>query len=228
MKFSYSHTFELFLFLILFFLQIHGHIVLEENSITVLSPNDLRGKRNGAIGSFGMPSYGEPIIGSLVSPKDSYGCGVFEGGKPFKYRSYHPTIVLLNRGGCSFSLKVYHAQKAGAAAVLIMDVIDEPLMLMGSHRERDDSKRLNGKILIPYVLIQLSFGKSLKNYLNKQEQVLLKIDQSTNIFSTPPPIDRIVPNEDIPSPVKPENPTPNNSKKDHVKAILEKCLIALK
>lgn len=91
--------------LALFFLVslVEGRFVVEKNSITVLSPHKLRGKRDGAIGNFGLPDYGGYIVGSLVYPeKGSHGCDVFEGDKPFKFRSYRPTIVLLDRGGISF------------------------------------------------------------------------------------------------------------------------------
>lgn len=91
--------------LALFFLVslVEGRFVVEKNSITVLSPHKLRGKRDGAIGNFGLPDYGGYLVGSLVYPeKGSHGCDVFEGDKPFKFRSYRPTIVLLDRGGISF------------------------------------------------------------------------------------------------------------------------------
>jgi hypothetical protein len=93
------------LFYFLTYVHVQGRFVVEKNSITVLSPQKIRGKKDGAIGNFGLPNYGGYIVGSLVYPqKGSNGCDVFEGDKPFKFRSYRPTIVLLDRGGiCFFS-----------------------------------------------------------------------------------------------------------------------------
>ncbi|GAU36824.1 hypothetical protein TSUD_320610, partial [Trifolium subterraneum] len=151
--------------------------VVEKNSITVLSPHKIRGKKDGAIGNFGLPNYGGYIIGSLVYPqKGSHGCEVFEGDKPFKFRSYRPTIVLLDRGECYFALKVWHAQQAGAAAVLVADSIDETLITMDSPEESTDADGYIEKIVIPSVLIDKSFGDSLKEALNNKDEVLLRID----------------------------------------------------
>lgn len=85
---------------VLFVLLVDARFVVEKSSITVLSPHKLRTKRDGAIGNFGLPDYGGFIVGSVVYPdKDQHGCQVFDGDKPFKFRSNRPTIVLLDRGG---------------------------------------------------------------------------------------------------------------------------------
>ncbi|XP_057429809.1 vacuolar-sorting receptor 6-like [Lotus japonicus] len=179
------------LFTLLFFLlsSVHGRFVVEKNSITVLSPHKLRAKRDGAIGNFGLPNYGGYIIGSLVYPdKDSHGCHEFEGDKPFKFRSNRPTIVLIDRGECYFALKVWHAQLAGAAAVLVTDSIEESLITMDSPEESLDADGYIEKIVIPSALIEKSFGDALKEALNNKDEVLLRIDWRE---SMPHPDDRV-------------------------------------
>lgn len=98
--------------------------MVEKNSITVLSPHKLRGKRDGAIGNFGVPDYGGYILGSLVYPdKGSHGCQVFEGDKPFKFRSNRPTIVLLDRGGISFFLHFCFSQPLSSLTFLVFHLL---------------------------------------------------------------------------------------------------------
>ncbi|KAK7329382.1 hypothetical protein VNO77_23545 [Canavalia gladiata] len=156
---------------------VHGRFVVEKSSITVLSPHKLRTKRDGAIGNFGLPDYGGFIVGSVVYPdKGSHGCQAFDGDKPFKFRSSRPTIVLLDRGECYFALKVWHAQQAGAAAVLVTDSIEESLITMDSPEESSDADGYIEKIVIPSALIEKSFGDMLKEALNNKDEVLLRID----------------------------------------------------
>lgn len=77
---------------------------------------------------------------------------------------------------CYFALKVWHAQLAGAAAVLVADSIDESLITMDSPEESTDAEGYIEKIVIPSVLVEKSFGDSLKEALNNKDEVLLRID----------------------------------------------------
>ncbi|KAL1320986.1 hypothetical protein AAHE18_14G096900 [Arachis hypogaea] len=166
-------------FLLFFFLLLvaDGRFVVEKSSITVLSPHTMKAKHDGAIGNFGVPNYGGFIVGSVHYPdKDSHGCKPFEGDKPFKIHSYRPTILLLDRGECYFALKVWHAQIAGAAAVLVTDSIDETLITMDSPEESNDADGYIEKIQIPSALIEKSFGDELKQALSKKDEVMLRID----------------------------------------------------
>ncbi|KAJ7969394.1 Vacuolar-sorting receptor-like protein [Quillaja saponaria] len=156
---------------------VNARFVVEKSSITVLSPLGLRSKRDGAIGNFGIPDYGGFIVGSVIYPgKGSHACQAFEGDKPFKPQFPRPTILLLDRGECYFALKVWHGQQAGAAAVLVADSIDEPLLTMDSPQESTDADGYIEKIGIPSALIEKSFGDSLKEALNKKEDVVVRLD----------------------------------------------------
>ncbi|KAI3959749.1 hypothetical protein MKW98_018849, partial [Papaver atlanticum] len=118
---------------------VNGRFVVEKSSISVLSPDNLRSKHDSAIGNFGIPDYGGTMIGIIVYPSDKSsvtGCNFFDGVNPFKsHSSSSPIFLLLYRGECYFALKVWNAQKAGAAAVLVADNIDEPLITMDSPKE---------------------------------------------------------------------------------------------
>ncbi|CAL1402551.1 unnamed protein product [Linum trigynum] len=155
-----------------------GRFVVEKSSISVLSPSSLRSKHDSAIGNFGTPDYGGYMLGSVVYPqKGSLGCQPFEGDKPFKFKLPRPTILLVDRGDCYFALKVWNAQQAGAAAVLVADTIDEPLITMDSPEASGDADGYVEKIRIPSALIDKSFADSLKQALKEEkEEVLIKMD----------------------------------------------------
>ncbi|KAK7853900.1 vacuolar-sorting receptor 6 [Quercus suber] len=159
--------------------QVGARFVVEKNSITVLSPSNLRHqKHDGAIGNFGVPEYGGFMVGSVVYPeKGSNGCEAFEGDKPYKSSDgRRPTILLIDRGACYFAKKVWNGQQAGAAAVLVADNYDEPLITMDSPEESTDSDGYIDKIGIPSALIKKSFGDSLKEALKNKEDVVIRLD----------------------------------------------------
>ncbi|XP_059438195.1 vacuolar-sorting receptor 7-like isoform X1 [Corylus avellana] len=157
--------------------QVGARFVVEKGSITVLSGLNMSSKKDGAIGNFGVPDYGASMLGSVLYPdKGSNGCAAFEGDKPFKSKFPRPTILLLDRGECYFALKVWNGQQAGAAAVLVADSIDEPLITMDSPEESTDSDGYVEKIGIPSALIEKSFGDSLKQALEKKEDVVIRLD----------------------------------------------------
>ncbi|WCJ33268.1 VACUOLAR SORTING RECEPTOR 6 [Euphorbia peplus] len=153
-----------------------GRFVVEKSSVSVISPLNLRGKHDSAIGNFGTPDYGGFLVGSAAYPdKAALGCQPFDGDKPFKSSSSRPTILLVDRGECYFSLKAWNAQKAGAAAVLVVDTMDEPLITMDSP-ESSNSDEYVENIEIPSALIDRIFGESLKEALKKGEEVVIKLD----------------------------------------------------
>nr|POE92385.1 vacuolar-sorting receptor 6 [Quercus suber] len=168
-----------FVLAVLQYQQVGARFVVEKNSITVLSPSNLRHqKHDGAIGNFGVPEYGGFMVGTVVYPeKGSNGCEAFEGDKPYKSSdARRPTILLIDRGACYFAKKVWNGQQAGAAAVLVADNYDEPLITMDSPEESTDSDGYIDKIGIPSALIKKSFGDSLKEALKNKEDVVIRLD----------------------------------------------------
>ncbi|KAJ1378079.1 PA domain [Sesbania bispinosa] len=98
--------------------------------------------------------------------------------------SFSPIAQLL------FSLiaEVWHAQLAGAAAVLVADSIEESLITMDSPEESSDADGYIEKIVIPSVLVEKSFGDALKEALNNKDEVLLRIDWRESV---PHPDERV-------------------------------------
>lgn len=81
---------------------VSGRFVVEKNSLTVTSPESIRGNHDSAIGNFGIPQYGGSMAGTVVYPKDNRkGCKDFDdSGLLFKAKpGALPTFVLVDRGG---------------------------------------------------------------------------------------------------------------------------------
>lgn len=164
---------------------------MEKNSLTVTSPEDIKGTHDSAIGNFGIPQYGGSMAGNVVYPKDNHkGCKEFdESGISFKSKpGALPTIVLLDRGNCFFALKVWNAQKAGASAVLVADDIEEKLITMDTPEEDGSSAKYIENITIPSALIEKSFGEKLKKSISGGEMVNVNLDWREAV---PHPDDRV-------------------------------------
>lgn len=153
---------------------------MEKNSVSVVLPHSLRTSKDAALGNFGVPKYGGSLIGFLKYVQNhSTACNPLNGDRPFKASNSLPNILLVDRGDCYFTLKVWNGQQAGAAAVLVADTFDEPLITMDS--PQDDKDRYIDKIQIPAALLDKSFGDSLKKALKDGENVVLKMDWSESI-----------------------------------------------
>ncbi|XP_064993853.1 vacuolar-sorting receptor 6-like [Musa acuminata AAA Group] len=165
-----------------------GRFVVEMESISVVSPTSLRGRHDAAIANFGVPNYGGTLTGVVVYPdKGRTGCHAF-GGDPFRSKSGRPVILLVDRGDCYFALKAYNGQQNGAAAVIVADTIDEPLLTMDAPEEDNDNEYVE-KINIPSALVTQTFGNSLKEALAKgAEEVVVKLDWTE---SMPHPDERV-------------------------------------
>ncbi|XP_010914289.1 vacuolar-sorting receptor 6 [Elaeis guineensis] len=153
-----------------------GRFIVEKSSIRVLSPEHIRGHHDAAIANFGVPEYGGTMNGVVMYPdKGTTGCDPFTNGA-FKSKTKRPVILLLDRGDCYFALKAWHGQKAGAAAVLVADNIDEPLLTMDTPEASRDHEYVE-KLTIPSALVSRTFGEALKKVLAKgNEEVVVKLD----------------------------------------------------
>ena len=87
---------------------VSGRFVVETNSITVASPDYLKGTYDSAIGNFGVPQYGGTLAGTIVyATENSRACEDF--GSKDKFRSRPgglPVIVVVDRGGKPFSMSM--------------------------------------------------------------------------------------------------------------------------
>lgn len=185
-----GHTHVYIAFFLVGFPLAWGRFVVEKNSLTVTSPLSFKGTYDSAIGNFGVPQYGGTLSGKVVHLKEnSKSCSSF--GSSDKFRSSGgglPTIVLADRGDCYFALKVWNAQNAGAAAVLVADDRDEPLITMDSPAEDKSAGEYLPNITIPSALIEKSFGDNLKKAIDGKEMVNCKLDWRESV---PHPDDRV-------------------------------------
>ncbi|KAL3654541.1 Vacuolar-sorting receptor 6 [Castilleja foliolosa] len=156
---------------------VKSRFVVEKSSLRVVSPSNIKSTHDASIANFGVPDYGGSLLGNVMYPgKGSLACSPFDSNKPFKSKSARPTILIVDRGNCYFALKVYNGQQAGAAAVLVADSIDEPLITMDSPEESSDANAYIENITIPSALIERSLAESLKAALKKGDDVAIRID----------------------------------------------------
>jgi hypothetical protein len=78
--------------------------------------------------------------------------------------------------GCYFATKVYNAQQAGAAAVLVADNKQENLITMDSPEEDPATADFLEKITIPSALIKKDLADKLKMALAADEMVNINLD----------------------------------------------------
>ncbi|GKV26475.1 hypothetical protein SLEP1_g35766 [Rubroshorea leprosula] len=179
-------------FLFLYVVQVAvAKFVVEKNSLTVTSPEKIKGNHDSAIGNFGIPQYGGSMAGAVVYPKDNRkGCMEFDRfGISFQSKPGSlPTFVLLDRGDCFFALKVWNAQKAGASAVLVADDVEEALITMDTPEEDSAAPKYIENITIPSALIEKSFGETLKKAINGEDMVNINLDWREAV---PHPDDRV-------------------------------------
>ncbi|CAA6669866.1 unnamed protein product [Spirodela intermedia] len=150
--------------------------VVEKGSVSVLSPENLRGSHNGAIANFGVPNYAATLVGSIVYPdKGTDGCDSFNDR--FKSPSSRPVILLLDRG-VLLRQEGLAGQEAGAAAVLIVDNQDEPLITMDTPKPPGTQRTLLREALKKAVAEEKSGGG----------EVVVKLDWTE---SMPHPDDRV-------------------------------------
>ncbi|BBN17312.1 hypothetical protein MPTK1_7g13540 [Marchantia polymorpha subsp. ruderalis] len=162
-----------------------GKYVVEERGLNVLSPGSLEGKFDVAVSSFGRPGYAGSILGSLQYPKQgASGCTAFNKfSVSFKksdsdYR-HSPIALIESTGECDFAWRVYNAQLAGAAAVLIVDGKDEPLIKMAdsAYASPPSSAKYVANITIPSALVNKTLGDLLRTELTTGSgQVNVKLE----------------------------------------------------
>ncbi|KAJ4754886.1 Vacuolar-sorting receptor 7 [Rhynchospora pubera] len=164
-----------------------SRFIVEKNTVKVISPEELAGEREAAIANYGIPNYGGTLTGVVVYP-DSKTNGCEDFNTKFKSNSKRAVILLVDRGDCYFALKSWNAQNAGAAAVLVGDNVDEPLLTMDTPEESFETEYV-ANITIPSAFITRAFTEDLKKQLKKSNQeIVVKIDWTE---SMPHPDERV-------------------------------------
>ena len=129
--------------------------------LTVNTPEAIAGTYFAQAANFG-PQLTSPLQGDVVAAIDEAnaagpttldGCTALTNAPAVSGK-----IALINRGGCEFSLKVFNAQQAGAAAAIIADNAASGLVVMGPGT-------LGSQVTIPSISVQQSTGTALRSQL---------------------------------------------------------------
>ena len=161
--------------------------VVEKASLQVLDPPSLRGAYDTAIGDFGVPKYGAKLVGEVVrDASNAKACDLFKDPAPKAKGVGHSTIFLVDRGDCFFLEKAWHAQLAGANAVLVVDNVDEDLVTMANPTAGQGgaaAAELESRIDVPSALVQKTLGEALKKTIqeNPTLPVIVTLDWSASI-----------------------------------------------
>ncbi|XP_074311929.1 vacuolar-sorting receptor 1-like [Silene latifolia] len=168
-----------------------GRFVVEKNSLRVTSPSSLRGLYECALANFGVPQYGGTMPGIVAYPNSNQNaCNKFSD-HDLTFKSMPgglPIFLLVDRGGCYFTLKAWNAQNIGVAAVLVADNRIEPLITMDTPEEAGLQDDYVQNITIPSALISMSLGDKLKRSISEGEVVHIKLDWRETV---PHPDDRV-------------------------------------
>jgi len=167
-------------------------LVRVQGQVRVMAPQALvqefaksRGLIEGSTATFGAPFYGDRVLGRLVYGDSSLGqkhCSDEDYSVPKDQTSLSSTsagkevrlinIILVRRGGCSFTKKVKVASAKGAHAVIIVDKEDSVLTSKDMHNiiVADDGTGEN--IEIPSVLISKDDGGPLIQAAKRYEVIV--------------------------------------------------------
>jgi hypothetical protein len=116
------------------------------------------------LANFGNPPYGSSIVGRVFVPRaedDPRGCDPLY---PLDWTNdpdvVNSPILLLERGDCPFAMKARNAQNIGAAALIVIDNIEEDVtrVIMADNGS-------GGNISIPVLMIGKLDGEVIKRYL---------------------------------------------------------------
>jgi len=125
----------------------------------ILQPAEFAGELKHTEAVFGSPKYGGSITGKLFYfPSNSQGCTPLDRNLIPPESTLGPTIVLLDRGNCSFVQKVRDAQSVSVDAVIVADNHIEKLQYMA-----DDGT--GASISTPAIFISYESGQTLKKAL---------------------------------------------------------------
>jgi subtilisin family serine protease len=121
-------------------------------AVEVTAPSSIAGKYEAIEGDFTRPLIQSgPISGSVVYAMPTKGCEDLTNAP-----AVLGNIALMDRGVCFFAEKIKRAQEAGAVAVIMINNIDGPPIVMGS---------TNTDITIPAVMISRTDGELFKRNL---------------------------------------------------------------
>ena len=159
----------------------------------VHDPDDLKSKFVATIdnsipsslANFGNPPYGSSFIGRLYQVgNETKACLPLEAiNFSDTVGIFNHPIVMVDRGNCSFVVKVRNAQNIGASAVIIVDnKVEDPERVVMI----DDGTA--GNIFIPSVLISAADGRVLREYIKSHKDDIVRMQMT---FEMPNPDSRV-------------------------------------
>jgi len=124
--------------------------------LVINSPDSIAGTYVSSAASFGAPLPDLPITADLVLVEDletpgHYGCGQIVNADQIAGR-----IAVVDRGNCTFPVKVQALQDSGAIAVIVVNNIPGPSTTMSGS---------SMSITIPSIMVPQATGDSIKAYL---------------------------------------------------------------
>ena len=167
---------------------------VQTHAIYIEKPSQIAGNYEAAMADFGVPLYGGSLRGQVLIPKnDGRGCEKYSQeayAQIKKASSKKPVIVLIERGGCYFVKKAFHAQQAGASAILIADTRVEPLMTMLTPQDEEDAQALVSEIEIPSALVTKKLGDQMRDLLadNSHGEMVIELNWEQSMTN---PDDRV-------------------------------------
>ncbi|KAJ9551869.1 hypothetical protein OSB04_015914 [Centaurea solstitialis] len=161
-----------------------GRFVVEKNSLTVSSPESIKGITTVPLVTLVFLSM------EVVWPvrwRTRKKTGKVVGSLTNSGFRLKRSPVLCLRLFCSI-VEVWNAQNAGASAVLVADDIEEALITMDTPEEDGASAKYIENITIPSALISRAFGEKLKKAISDGEMVNVNLDWRESV---PHPDDRV-------------------------------------
>ncbi|CAI7795882.1 unnamed protein product [Closterium sp. NIES-54] len=157
---------------------VRASFIVQTHSIQITEPKSIRGTYDSAIANFGVPQYGGTLTGVIVYLQNNKaGCTKLSKSEAFKKGvGQRPTILMVDRGDCYFSQKVWYAQLGGASAVLVADTDTESLVTMEAPVDDQDTDRYVNNITIPSALIEKATGDKIRSALSSGNMVLVDLD----------------------------------------------------
>ena len=143
-------------------------------TLRVNSPSSVAGRDPIGVAQFGAPLSTTPVTGTLVAATDASnasGTSTLDACTTLTNPgAVSGKIALIDRGTCSFTLKVKNAQIAGAIGVVIADNVSEA--------PSPDMPGVDGTIVIPSVSVIQSDGAALRAALGSGVNVSMLIDNA--------------------------------------------------
>jgi extracellular elastinolytic metalloproteinase len=135
-------------------------------TVEILTPASIAGIYYGSKANFGPDITAEGITGTIAIATDGTGVDPFDACEVVT----NPTevvgkIAIVNRGNCTFPIKVLNAQNAGAIAVIVANWVDTQPGSMGG----------TGAVTVPAVHIYRTLGNTIRTTINGGTDVTVNL-----------------------------------------------------